>query len=276
MFRRKIFDWYTFLTKKALKYNVFKYNKVFMAFWADGPISRGTSFCVHGLFGNSWDCPVTLDIQMKVTPKTFFCTTKQAEKLVVPRQWHVPLRPGEIVLVSAPGYACFDCKPCKLTFEKAKVSKEGKGKCAFRRSGKSLGFSVSPLGLLLLPLGFIVISWHYGASLELPIKKDKTKTQDDTANLQQKNLLINSIWSLAEPNTLDLSRLSTMLGPRNKVHSEAEIKRLCEQAYSKWCRKRRQNPELVIVTSQASVSQPDETERMDIVSAVPVNANWQE
>jgi len=273
--KRKIFDWYKFLAKKVLKYKVFNTKKVSVTFWADRPISQGTDFRIHGLFGNSWDCPVAVDVRMKVTPKTFLHTKKQAEKLIVPHQWHIPLRPGEIILASAPGYACFDCKPCTLTFEKAKVSKEGKGKCVLKRRGKSLGTSVNPLGLLLLPLGFIIISWRCGASLELPIKKDKTKTEDEPKNLQQQNLILQPIWSLAEPHRLDLTPLATAFGSQDNVPSEAEIEKLCKEAYSKWCRRRSQNAELVIAAPEVSASEPSESEHTDMVSAVPINVNWQ-
>lgn len=36
-----------------------------------------------------------------------------------------------------------------------------------------------------------------------------------------------------------------------------------------------QDPELVIVTSEAPAPEPSEGEQMDTVSAVPINVNWQ-
>lgn len=274
MAKHKIFDWYTFLAKKVLKYEVFNTKKVSLSFWSDGPVAQGSPFHVYALFGNSWDCPVTVDVQMKVTPKTFVRSKKQADKLVVPRQWHIPLGPGAVVLASARGYACFDCKPCTVTFAKAKVSKKGKGKCVLKRNGKPLGISVSPLGLLLLPLGFIVISWRCGASLELPVKKDKTKTEDKPEDLQQQNLLLQPIWSLAEAHKIDISPLAAVFGQEETTQFEAEIERVCREAYSKWCRKHGQNPDLEIVRSEALTSELMESEQADTVSAVPINVNW--
>jgi len=274
MAKHKIFDWYTFLTKKVLKYEVFNSKNVSLSFWADGAVDQGNHFHVYTLCANSWDCPVTVDIKMKVTPKTFISTKKKANRLIVPRQWNISLGPGEIVLASASGYACFDCKPCTITFAKAKVSKEGKGKRVLKRRGKPLGVSVNPLGLLLLPLGFIVFSWRCGTSLELPVKKDKTKTEDKPEDLQQQNLLLQPIWSLAEANKVDISPLTAAFGQEEAAQFEAEIESLCRQAYSKWCRKHGQNPDLEIVRSAALTSDIGVSEQADTVSAVPINVNW--
>jgi hypothetical protein len=212
---------------------------------------------------------------MKVTPKTLFGTKKAAKKVVAPRQWQIPLGPGEIVLASAPGYACCDCKPCTVTFEKAKISKEGKGKCVLRRRGKSMGFSVNPLGLLLLPLGFVVISWRSGISIELPVKKDKSKTEDRDGDLQQQNLLLKSIWSLAEPSRIDIRPLGTAFAQEETSQFEAGIEGLCRETYSKWCRKHGQNHELEIIRTKALTSELlRESEQAEMISAIPVNANW--
>lgn len=276
MAKQKVFDWYTFLTKKALKHDVFNTKKVSLSFWADGPARQASPFHIYALCANWLDCPVTVDMNMKVTPKTFLRTKKQAHKLIVPRQWHIPLGPGEIVLASASGYARCDCKPCTVTFAKAKVSKEGKGKCVLKRKGKSFGANFSPWGLLLLPLGFFVISWRYGGSLELPIKKDKTKTEDGPENLQEQNISLQSIWSLAGPQKLDLTPLTATFEQEERAESEATIERVCRGAYSKWCRKRGQDPHLEIVTSQAPAPEPSESEQTHPVSDVPVNVNWQQ
>lgn len=272
----KLFDWYTFLTKKVFKYNVFNTKKVSLSFWADGPATQGSRFHVHALCGNWLDCPVTVDMRLKVTPKTFLRTKKQASRLMVPRRWQIPLGPGEMVLASARGYACSDSKPCTVTFEKAKVSKEGKGKCVLKRKGKALGANFSPWGLLLLPLGFFVISWRYGGSLELPIKKDKAKTEDAPENLQEQNVSLQPIWSLAEPQRLDLTPVTGIFEQEERARSEAVIERLCREAYSKWCRRNRQEDELEIVTSEARAAEPSESEQTEAVSTIPVNVNWQE
>ena len=152
MANHKVFDWYKFLSKKIIKREVYNVKKVSLSFWADGPSTQGDQFNIYSLIGNGWDCPIRVNIRMKVAPKTLFGAKKKAQRLIAARQWEIPLGPGEIVLASAPGYACCDCKPCTVTFEKAKVSKEGKGKCVLKRRGKTMGVSVNPLGLLLLPL----------------------------------------------------------------------------------------------------------------------------
>jgi hypothetical protein len=271
----KLFDWYTFLTKKVLKHDVFNTKKVSLSFWADGPATQGSPFHVYALLGNTWDCPITVDLCMKVTPKTFLGAKKKAKRLIVPRQWNVPLGAGEIVLASAPGYACFDCKPCTVKFEKAKVSKERKGKCMLKRRGKPMGFSVNLLGLLLLPLGFIVFSWRCGISIELPVKKDKSKTEDRDEDLQQQNLLLKPIWSLAEPGRIDIRPLGAAFGQEETSQFEAEIEGLCRDTYSKWCMKHGQDPDLEVVRSKALTSELlRESEQADMVSAIPVNANW--
>ena len=275
MANHKLFDWYTFLSKKVLKSEVFNAKKVSLSFWADGPSTQGSPFYIYSLVGNGWDCPITVDMRMKVTPKTLFGTKKEANKVVSPRQWQIPLGPGEIVLASAPGYACSDCKPCTVTFEKAKVSKEGKGKCVLKRRGKSMGISVNPLGLLLLPLGFIVFSWRSGVSIELPVKKDKSKTEDRDEDLQEQNLLLKSIWSLAEPSRIDIRPLGAGFGQEETSQFEAGIEGLCRETYSKWCRKHGQDPDLEVVRSKAVTSDLlRESEQADMVSAIPVNANW--
>jgi hypothetical protein len=273
----KLFDWYAFLSKKVLKSEVYNAKNVSLSFWADGPSTQGRSFCIYSLVGNGWDCPITVDIRMKVTPKTLLGTKKEANKVVAPRQWQIPLKPGEIVLASAPGYACCDCKPCTVTFKRAKVSKEGKGKCVLKRRGKTMGVSanVNPLSLLLLPLGFVVISWRNGASIELPVKKDKSKTEDRDEDLQEQNLLLKSIWSLAEPDRLDIRPLGAAFRKEETSHFEAEIEGLCRDAYSKWCRKHGQDPDLEVVSSKALTTELlRESEQEDMVTAIPVNANW--
>jgi hypothetical protein len=274
--KRKVFDWYTFLVKKVLRGDIFNTKKVSLSFWADGPATQGSRFHVYALCGNWLDCPVTVDMKLKVTPKTFLRTKKQASRLIVPRRWRIPLGPGEMVLASARGYACSDCKPCTVTFEKAKVSKEGKGKCVLKRKGKSLGANFSPWGLLLLPLGFFVISWRYGGSLELPIKKDKAKTEDEPENLQEQSVSLHSIWSLAEPQRLDLTPVTAIFEEEDRAESEAVIERLCREAYSRWCRRCRQDDELEIVTSGVRPAEPSESEQTEAVSTIPVNVNWQE
>jgi hypothetical protein len=274
--KQRVFDWYTFLVKKVLRGDVFNTKKVSLSFWADGPATQGSPFHVYALCGNWLDCPVTVDMKLKVTPKTFLRTKKQASRLIVPRRWRIPLGPGEMVLASARGYACSDCKPCTVTFEKAKVSKEGKGKCVLKRKGKSLGANFSPWGLLLLPLGFFVISWRYGGSLELPIKKDKAKTEDAPENLQEQNVSLQSIWSLAEPQRLDLTPVTAIFEEKERAESEAVIERLCREAYSRWCRRCRQDDELEIITSQAQPVEPSESEQTEPVSSIPVNVNWQQ
>jgi len=271
----KLFDWYEFLSKKVLKSDVFNVKKVSLSFWSDGPNFQGSPFHIYSLVGNGWDCPITVDMRMKVTPKTLFGTKKEANKLVAPRQWQIPLGPGEIVLASALGYACCDCKPCTVTFEKAKVSKEGKGKCVLKRRGKSMGFSVNPLGLLLLPLGFVVISWRNGVSIGLPVKKDKSKTEDRNEDLQEQNLLLQSIWSLAKPGRIDVRPLGSTLGQEGMSKFEAEIEGLCVDTYSKWCRKNGQAPDLEVVRSKTPASEElMESEQADMVPVIPVNANW--
>jgi len=125
-----------------------------------------------------------------------------------------------------------------------------------------------------LPLGFIVISWRCGASLELPIKKDKAKTEDRPEDLQQQNLLLQPIWSLAEPHKIDITPLAAAFGEEEAVQFEAEIERLCREAYSKWCRKHGQNPDLEIVRSEALTSELRESEQADTVPTVPINVNW--
>jgi hypothetical protein len=271
----KLFDWYGFLSKKVLKSEVFNAKNVSLSFWADGASTQGSPFCIYSLVGNGWDCPITVDMRMKVTPKTLLGTKKEANKVVSPRQWQIPLGPGEIVLASAAGYACCDCKPCTVTFEKAKVSKEGKGKCMLKRRGKSMGFSVNPLGLLLLPLGFVVISWRNGVSLELPVKKDKSKTEDRDEDLQEQNLLLKSIWSLEEPGRIDIRPLVVAFGQEETSRFEAEIEGLCRDAYSKWCGKHGQDPDLEVVRSKALTTELlRESEQEDVVTAIPVNANW--
>jgi len=271
----KLFDWYGFLAKNVLKSEVFNAKNVSLSFWADGPSTQGSPFCIYSLVGNGWDCPITVDMRMKVTPKTLLGTRKEANKLVSPRQWQIPLGPGEIVLASASGYACCDCKPCTVTFEKAKVSKESKGKCVLKRRGKTMGVSVNPLGLLLLPLGFVVISWRNGVSLGLPVKKDKSKTEDRDEDLQQQNLRLQSIWSLAEPGRIDIRPLGAAFGQKETSHFEAEIEGFCRDAYSKWCRKHGQEPDLEVVRTKALTSELlREGEQADTVSVIPVNANW--
>ncbi len=264
-----------FLTKKVLKSEVFNIKKVSLSFWAKGASTQGSPFCIYSLVGNGWDCPITVDMRMKVAPKTLFGTKKEANKLVAPRQWQIPLGPGENVLASAPGYARCDCKPCTVIFEKAKVSKEGKGKCVLKRRGKSMGFSVNPLGLLLLPLGFVVISWRNGVSIGLPVKKDKSKTEDRDDDLQEQNLLLQSIWSLAEPGRIDIRPLGAIFGQEEMSQFEAEIEGLCRDIYSKWCRKHGQAPDLEVVRSKAPTSELlRENEQADMVPVIAVNANW--
>lgn len=275
MANHKLFDWYGFLSKKVLKSEVFNAKNVSLSFWADGPSTQGSPFCIYTLIGNGWDCPITVDIRMKVTPKTLIGMKKKAKRFIAPREWNIPLRPGEIILASAPGYACFDSKPCTVTFKKAKVSREGKGKCVLKRRGKSMDFSVNPLGLLLLPLGFVVISWRCGVSLELPVKKDKSKTEDRDEDLQEQNLLLKSIWSLEEPGRIDIRPLGAVFGQEETSRFEAEIEGLCRDAYSKWCRKHGQEADLEVVRSKALTSELlRESEKEDMVTAVPVNANW--
>ena len=93
MANHKLFDWYTFLSKKVLKSEVFNAKKVSLSFWADGPSTQGSPFYIYSLVGNGWDCPITVDMRMKVTPKTLFGTKKEANKVVSPRQWQIPLGP---------------------------------------------------------------------------------------------------------------------------------------------------------------------------------------
>jgi hypothetical protein len=145
-----------------------------------------------------------------------------------------------------------------------------------KRKGKSLGANFSPWGLLLLPLGFFVISWRYGGSLELPIKKDKAKTEDAPENLQEQNVSLQSIWSLAEPQRLDLTPVTAIFEEKERAESEAVIERLCREAYSRWCRRCRQDDELEIITSQAQPVEPSESEQTEPVSSIPVNVNWQQ
>lgn len=275
MAKDEIFDWYTFLAKKVLKYPIFDAKKVLMTFWADERVSQGSRFHIHALLANSWDCPVTVDVQVKVTAKTLIATKKKADKLILLRQWHPALGPGEIAMASAPGYACFDCKPCSLSFMKAKVSKEGKGKRMFKRKGKSLGGSVNPLGLLFLPFGFIVIGWSHGAQLELAVRKDEMKTEDRVEDMQQQDLLVQPVWSPAKRHRLELSPLVAACAHSDREQFKTETERLCREAYSKWCRKYRQDPGLEIVTGEAATSVPDETEYTEPVLSVPVNENWE-
>ncbi|MHC4619914.1 MAG: hypothetical protein ACYTEQ_19380, partial [Planctomycetota bacterium] len=154
------------------------------------------------------------------------------------------------------------------------VSKEGKGKRIFKRKGKSMGFSMNPVGLLLLPLGFIVISWSNGAGLEIPVRKDKTKTEDDPANLEQRGLSLQSVWSPAERERLDLTALIDAYGWHDNVEYGAEVERLCQEAYGKWCRRRGLEGELEIITSGQAASEGTERECTEPVVSVPVNYNW--
>jgi len=279
MAKYKHFDWYTFLAKKVLRCDIFEKKKIFMSFWIDEDLSQGSSFVIHALFANSWDCPATIDLRLKVTSKTFITTKKQANKLIVPRNWHIPLQAGEIILASIPGYASFDCKPSSISFSKAKVSKEGKGKCIFKRDGKSLGESVNPLGFLFLPFGFILISISSGASLKVSVRKDKTKTQDETENLQLREPVLKSIWSPAQPFKLDLIPLiAAYKHPDNVLFDNGSmgIEKLCQQAHSKWCHKNRIDSDLKIITSEDITSVAEEDEGENVVEAVPVNYNWNE
>lgn len=275
MAKEQTFDWYSFLAKKVFKCKPFKIKQVFVTFRVDGPVCQGDGFHIRAFVGNSWDCPVRVRMNLTVTPNTLMRTKKQAEKLVVVRQWEIPLRAGEIVLASAPAYACFDCKPCSISFTKAKVSKEGKGKRIFKRKGKSMGFSMNPVGLLLLPLGFVVISWSNGAGLEIPVRKDKTRTEDDPANLQQRDLSLQSVWSLAERERLDLTALIDAYGWHDNMQYKAEIERLCQEAYGKWCRRRGLKGELEIITSGRVTSEAGEREYTEPVGSVAVNYNWE-
>jgi hypothetical protein len=158
---------------------------------------------------------------------------------------------------------------------KAKVSKEGKGKRIFKRKGKSLGGSVNPLGLLFLPFGFIVIGWSKGAQLELAVRKDEMKTEDRVEDMQHQDLVVPPVWSPAEPRRLDLGPLVAACAQSDREQFKTETERLCREAYSKWCRRHRQEPGLEIITEEAATSAPDETEYTEPVLSVAVNENWQ-
>jgi len=274
--KHKHFDWYTFLAKKVLRCDIFGKKKFFMSFWIDEDLSQGSPFVIHALFANSWDCSATIDLRLKVKSKTFISTKKQANKLIVPRNWHIPLQAGEIILASIPGYASFDCKPSSISFSKAKVSKEGKGKCIFKREGKSLGESVNPLGFLFLPFGFILISTSSGASLKLSIQKDKTKTKDKPDNLRPKNLMLQSIWTPDQPFKLDLTYLIAACAQLDGRHFNTDIERLCREAHSKWSRKHKDNADIVIITSEDTPSVAEEDEGKNVIETVPVNYNLNE
>jgi hypothetical protein len=247
MAKEKLFDWYSFLTKKILKCEIFEMKKnVCISLWADRDISQGEPFNVHALFANPWDCPVTVDLRLKVTPKTFLATKKQAGKLVLPRQWQIQLSPAETALVTAKGYACFDCKNCSISFSKARVSKQGKGNQMHKRRGKPFGASFNPLGLLLLPLGFIVISWNQGVSLMLKVRSDKQKKQDNFENIQP-GLVPQSLWSLDEPDKLHLAPLIDAYFKDIDEETKAAVKSRCVEAFTQWAQKHQYDASLNVL-----------------------------
>jgi len=93
--------------------------------------------------------------------------------------------------------------------------------------------------------------------------------------LQQQNLRLQSIWSLAEPGRIDIRPLGAAFGQKETSHFEAEIEGFCRDAYSKWCRKHGQEPDLEVVRTKALTSELlREGEQADTVSVIPVNANW--
>jgi hypothetical protein len=234
MVKEELFDWYSFLTKNILRCQIFEMKKnVCMSLWADTEISQGEHFNVHALFANPWDCSVSLDLNLQVTPRTFLGAKKQAGKLLLPRQWQIQLSPAETALVTAKGYACFDCKSCSISFSKAKVSKQGMGNKIYKRRGKPFGASVNPLGLLLLPLGFYVISWNQGVSLMLKVRGDKQKKQDNLENIQP-GLVAQSLWSLAEPDKLHLAPLIDAYFKDIDEQTKAAVKSRCVEAFRQW------------------------------------------
>ncbi len=101
----------------------------------------------------------------------------------------------------------------------------------------------NPLGLLLLPLGFIVISWNQGASLMLKVRRDKLREQDNVENVQPE-VIPQSLWSLAEPDKLQLAPLIDAFFKDVDEQTKAAIKNRCVEAFTTWAQKHRPDASL--------------------------------
>ncbi len=264
MAKEKLFDWYTLLLKKFLKCKVFNIKKVFVSFWADKQISQAEHFNVHALFANSWDCHVTVNLSVKVSPKVLFAAKKKAERLILPRKWQIDLAPAEIALVTAPGYASFNCTPCAISFKKDGVSRQEDSRYILKRKGKAIGGSFNPLGLLLLPLGFVVISFNQGAILQLAIRKNKQILQDNPQDLQTHDLIAQSIWSIDEPDKLNITPLLDTYYPSADEQFKTNIKQKCFAAYSNWAKKHKPDPSLEVLKAP-ELEQAEQQKQLSII-----------
>ena len=259
MAKEKLFDWFNFLNKKILKSTVFHIKKnICMSLWADKNISIGESFDINALIANPWNCPVNIDLDLKVTPYTFFATKKKAEKLVFPRQWRIQLSPCEIAHIKFKGYTHIGCKTSTISFNKARISKQGKGKQLFKYQGKSLCPTINFLGFLLLPFGWLVISWNKGASIKLKVSKDKMKMQDIAENIPKPEIEYKTIWSFEKPDELNLTPLLDAYFKNDNYDIKTNIENMCNEAFSKWSQKyRKEDPSLNTLRAGAEQNQQE-------------------
>ncbi|MBN1764797.1 MAG: hypothetical protein JW860_06030 [Sedimentisphaerales bacterium] len=246
--RDRLFDWHTFLCKKILKQDIYDVKKIAVAFWVSGDLVQGGVFAIYALCANPWDFPVELIIKPKTTPKAFITHKNQAKKLIMKRDWLIPLAPGQISLVMIPAYATSRCKPFSVSFPAIKINKMGNGKRVFRRRGKSLNSSLGYLllTLLFLPLGILFFT-SSEASIKIPVRKNKTAPQEDPDDFIPEAVQTFPMWSLEDPLRLDLSPLIYAQGLEKNDEYITELTSRCRNAYIDWAIKYDQKQDLEVV-----------------------------
>jgi hypothetical protein len=261
MAKNTFFDWYEFLARKVLRCKMFHVQRVYLSCWADRTVSQGTQFDFHTLFANSWDFPVQVNISLKVTPKVFFATKKKAERLVLARDWQILLDPGQVALVTAPGYASANCCPCSIQFKTIRVRKTGAGRRIWKRRGKPAKGAINPLGLLFLPFGFILISTEPGPTVGLEIPKNKALVSDDPEDTRVRELVFNPVWSMERPGSLRIGPLIEAYYGNADAPERAEIEDRCKAAFSKWADKHLNGSQLGLLRAQPADFTEVQTER---------------
>ena len=108
------FDWHPIITKKLMNFaanNIFDVKGVVISFFTGQKhCIQGQPFNLIGILKNTWSCPVTLTFKLKLVANWVIQSYEEAKKLVLPREFNIPMDPGEISIAYVPGYVCYDCR----------------------------------------------------------------------------------------------------------------------------------------------------------------------